>query len=144
MEDGTYKNVEDIEIGDRLMLGGMVTATGKALTNQLYQYKGTRVNGDHTVYEDGKWLRVMDSELSVPVDMTEYPDEVTIVYPLVTEKHLYATKEFICADLVEVEDPQWELSLEERMDLLNSSTERNTLISSAWEDIQALKYNKVG
>lgn len=142
MADGSFKKVEDIRLGDFTMLGGKVMGRGENYTNQLYVYKGTRLSGEHTVYENGKWLKVSESNFAEPVDMEA--DELVVVYPLVTERHLLVTEQFISADLVEVEDPTWDLSQEERMDLLNSSTERNTLISSAWEDIQALKYNKVG
>ena len=69
MEDGTYKAIEKIELGDRVLEGGGVFATGKFLINDLHEYKGIHVAGSHMVKdEDGLWKRVRDCEKSVAID----------------------------------------------------------------------------
>jgi hypothetical protein len=62
MTDGTTKPVEQVDIGDEVLVGGPVFATGKFLIDNLYEYKGIQVSGTHMVKEDGKWTRVEDSK----------------------------------------------------------------------------------
>jgi hypothetical protein len=140
MEDWTYKNVEDLRLGDMTMMGGMVMGCGQNYTNQLYSYKQTKLSGEHTVFEDGVWMKVSDSKHAELLDT----DHLVVVYPIVTEKHILVTSTFVSADLVEVEDPHWELSQEQRLFALNNAIERNNKITEAWNQIQAMNYSKVG
>tara|TARA_R110002110_G_scaffold18729_5_gene78429 strand:- start:2484 stop:3932 length:1449 start_codon:yes stop_codon:yes gene_type:complete len=65
MQDGTFKPVEQVDIGDEVSVGGKVFATGKFLIDNLYDYNGIQVSGTHMVKEDGAWTRVEDSRLGV-------------------------------------------------------------------------------
>ena len=65
MADGTRKPVEQVDIGDNVMVGGQVFATGKFLINNLYEYKGIQVSGTHMVKEHGKWTRVENSKAGI-------------------------------------------------------------------------------
>ena len=65
MADGTFKEVEKVDIGDEVAVGGKVFATGKFLIDNLYEYKGIQVSGTHMVKEDGKWTRVENSKHGV-------------------------------------------------------------------------------
>ena len=78
MEDGSIKHIENIELGDRVMNGGIVGATAKLLTDNIYEYKGIYVAGSHAVKEDGVWKRVEDSDLGKPLN----DDATHIVYTL--------------------------------------------------------------
>jgi hypothetical protein len=62
MHDGSFKPVEQVDIGDTVSVGGKVFATGKFLIDNLYEYKGIQVSGTHMVKEDGKWTRVENSK----------------------------------------------------------------------------------
>ena len=62
MADGTIKPVEQVYLGDKVAVGGKVFAVGRFLNNDLYDYKGVKVSGSHTVNEDGNWVRVEDSK----------------------------------------------------------------------------------
>ena len=75
MYDGSLKPVEQVDIGDRVAIGGKVFATGKFLIDNLYDYNGIQVSGTHMVKEDGAWTRVEDSRMGVPLG-----DDETIVY----------------------------------------------------------------
>jgi hypothetical protein len=75
MADGTYKAVEQVDIGDVVSVGGKVFATGKFLIDNLYEYKGIQVSGSHMVKEDGKWTRVENSRHGVSLG-----NEEVIVY----------------------------------------------------------------
>ena len=61
MADGSFKPVEDLELGDE-MRGGIVTnkRSGPS-TNRWYHYAGTDVTDEHFVFEDGVWKYVMDA-----------------------------------------------------------------------------------
>ena len=72
MADGTTKPVEQVDLRDEVAMGGYVFATGKFLIDNLYDYKGIKVSGLHMVKEDGKWMRVMDSEHGVSLGDDEH------------------------------------------------------------------------
>jgi len=72
MADGTTKPVEQVDLRDEVAMGGYVFATGKFLIDNLYDYKGIKVSGLHMVKEDGKWMRVMDSEYGVSLGDDEH------------------------------------------------------------------------
>ena len=71
MADGTYKPVEQVDIGDIVSVGGKVFATGKFLIDNLYDYNGIQVSGTHMVKEDGAWTRVEDSRLGFSLGTDE-------------------------------------------------------------------------
>ena len=72
MSDGTTKPVELVDLRDEVAVGGYVFATGKFIIDNLYDYKGIKVSGLHMVKEDGKWMRVMDSEHGVSLGDDEH------------------------------------------------------------------------
>jgi hypothetical protein len=75
MYDGSLKPVEQVDIGDKVSVGGKVFATGKFLIDNLYDYNGIQVSGTHMVKEDGAWTRVEDSRIGVSLG-----DDEVIVY----------------------------------------------------------------
>ena len=74
MYDGSLKPVEQVELGDKVAVGGKVFATAKFLIDNLYDYNGIQVSGTHMVKEDGAWTRVEDSRMGVSLG----DDEVTV------------------------------------------------------------------
>jgi hypothetical protein len=72
MADGTTKPVELVDLRDEVAVGGYVFATGKFIIDNLYEYKGIKVSGLHMVKEDGRWMRVMDSEHGVSLGDDEH------------------------------------------------------------------------
>jgi hypothetical protein len=93
MADGTFKPVEDIDIGDETK-GGYVTTVkrGKSF-NKWYSYRGTHVTDEHFVLEDGEWKYVMDSDEAKQIDSHD------IFYTLDTTKHrLYGINEAVFSD----------------------------------------------
>ena len=71
MADGSFKPVEQVDIGDEVAVGGKVFATGKFLIDNLYEYKGVQVSGTHMVKEDGKWTRVENSKHGISLGNDE-------------------------------------------------------------------------
>ena len=81
MGDGSYKVVEDIQIGEDIH-GGTVLKTHTAPSSSaFYDYNGTVVTYDHLVLEDGTWKYVEDANEAVK---TEDRD---VIYTLDTSNH---------------------------------------------------------
>ena len=72
MADGSQKPVEQVDLKDKVAVGGFVFATGKFLVEDLYDYKGIKVAGSHMVKEDGKWGRVADSKHGIALGDDEH------------------------------------------------------------------------
>ena len=115
MKDGSYKNVEKIKVGDILFLGGEVSAAGTSMSKDVYEYKGTKIDGGHAVFEDNEFIRVRDSQYAKKLKNT---DDVRL-HPIVSENHLMVTKSHISADLLEV-DGETGKTEEERLVELNN------------------------
>lgn len=103
MADGTKKKIVDIDLKDNIKVGGYVTATGKFLVINLYDYKGIKVSGSHMVKEDDKWLRVKDSKLAKSLGNDEH-----VVYTLGTQNRRILINDILFTDYFEV-DEQMEL-----------------------------------
>ena len=72
MADGTTKPVEQVDLRDEVAVGGYVFATGKFIIDNLYEYKGIKVSGEHMVKENGNWTRVKDSAHAVSMGDDEH------------------------------------------------------------------------
>ncbi len=116
MEDGRYKEVQDIKLGERVALGGEVIACGKAKGDFTFVYKGQPVNGRHAVFEDGRFIRVSESKLRTAEDAYR-----GAVYPIVTEHHLMVTQTHIAADFSECDFGQ-EMTSEKRIETMNGDS----------------------
>lgn len=100
MENGELKSIEDLELGDQTLLGGKVICHGRAIAgDEIYEYKSTVLEGNHMVFENGKWLRAKDSEEAYLIGFPE-----TVVYPVATENRLLFSNGFISADVMENDD----------------------------------------
>jgi hypothetical protein len=78
MADGSEKKIKDIQLGDDTK-GGEVTGVFQfKATDEIHDYKGVTVAGSHYVKEDGKFIMVKDSLLSVKID------KIPVVYSLDT------------------------------------------------------------
>ena len=97
MADGSKKEVEKIDLGDVVEVGGKVFATGKFLTEDLHDYKGIKVSGSHMVNENNKWIRVADSEYSKVVDDNEHT-----VYVFGSENRRIVIDDILFTDYFEV------------------------------------------
>lgn len=117
MDDGTYKPVQDLKLGDKTYLGGIVQARGEAFCTQIVEYKGIWTSPNHAIFTNNKWQRAKDIpqvkiyDLMVPA----------MVYPIVNENHiLISNNGTVYADLVEHADSAG-MSDSEKMIILNSA-----------------------
>ena len=78
MVDGSTKEIKNIQLGDATK-GGEVTGVFQfKASDEIHDYKGVTVAGSHYVKEDGRFIMVKDSPLSVKID------KIPVVYSLDT------------------------------------------------------------
>ena len=78
MADGSEKKIKEIQLGDNTK-GGEVTGVFQfKAADEIHDYKGVTVAGSHYVKEDGRFIMVKDSPLSVKID------KIPVVYSLDT------------------------------------------------------------
>ena len=78
MADGTEKKIKEIQLGDNTK-GGEVTGVFQfKAADEIHDYKGVTVAGSHYVKENGRFIMVQDSPLSVKID------KIPVVYSLDT------------------------------------------------------------
>lgn len=129
MRDGSVKAVAMLRLGDEVLFGGMVQGCGEAFADDIYTYKGTRVQGSHAVLEDGVWLRVRDSNSATKLDV-----QTGIVCPVATQHHILITKSFVAADLLEIDtNDETKLNFADRLAMLNVQKSRNETLKNLAE-----------
>jgi len=78
MADGSTKEIKNIQLGDDTK-GGEVTGVFQfKASDEIHDYKGVTVAGSHYVKEDGRFIMVKDSPISVKID------KIPVVYSLDT------------------------------------------------------------
>ena len=78
MADGSEKKIKEIQLGDQTK-GGEVTGVFQfKASDEIHNYKGVVVAGSHYVKEDGKFIMVQDSPMSIKID------KIPVVYSLDT------------------------------------------------------------
>ena len=86
MDDDSKKKISEIKIGEKVKDGGNVISTFKIYVGDkkcpMYNYNDTIVSGSHIVYENGKPIRVVDSDKSIEIKFNE-----DYIYCLNTENH---------------------------------------------------------
>jgi hypothetical protein len=135
MADKTTRPVETLTIGDEVFGGGQVLGSGVVLTLYIYEYKGIQVEGQHAVFEDGRWVRVEHSYHAVP---TEDLDEPVRVYPVITKEHLMIVNGIIFADLCETDQGPMASDIE-RMHTLNSDEMRNAYLKDMENELSKIR-----
>jgi len=92
MANGSKKKIKNIKLGDKTK-GGEVTGVFQfKASDEIHNYKGVTVAGSHYVKEDGKFIMVQDSPISVKVD------KIPVVYSLDTTGRRIFIKDIEFAD----------------------------------------------
>ena len=92
MANGIEKKIKDIQLGDQTK-GGEVTGVFQfKASDEIHNYKGVTVAGSHYVKEDGKFIMVQDSPISVKID------KIPVVYSLDTTSRRIFIKDIEFAD----------------------------------------------
>ena len=110
MNDNNYKAISDINIGDILHDGSIITGTMKMSTygNSIYNLNDIIVTGIHRVYHETKgWIKVLDH-----ADAYEIKDyRENIVYCLNTNTKVIKIKNFTFTDWDDLDDKDiWEIN----------------------------------
>lgn len=115
-ENGEIVPISSLMLHDRLKDGGEVESIRVSVTpdGTMYFYEGVNVTGSHAVKEDGKWVRVKDSQAATPVPGSG------IVFSLVTSTHRLFINGIEFADEHETDDYE-ELSIDESLARLNEA-----------------------
>lgn len=81
-----YKPIKDIKIGDNILGGGYVLGILKFISNNnMYLYDNKIVvSGSHIVYENNKWIRVVNSRYSKYIKNYNKP----YIYCLITQHNI--------------------------------------------------------
>jgi hypothetical protein len=95
MQDGTFKNIEDIKVGDRCYLGGKVLETNESIPEVFFFYKDTIVTGDKAVLIDGQFVKVKDV---VPDEAYENTIDIRVI-GIINEQHVLVTETHIGTDV---------------------------------------------
>ena len=109
MADGTTKPVEQVDLGDKVAVGGKVFAVGRFLNTELYDYKGIKVSGSHMVNEDGTWMRVRDTKHGKSLGNDE-----NTVYVFGSENRRILINDILFTDYFEIEDQEQLLKEEDK------------------------------
>jgi|8_EtaG_2_1085327.scaffolds.fasta_scaffold13228_2 hypothetical protein len=92
MADGSEKKIKEIQLGDQTR-GGEVTGVFQfKAADEIHDYKGVTVAGSHYVKENGRFIMVQDSPLSVKID------KIPVVYSLDTTGRRIFIKDIEFAD----------------------------------------------
>jgi len=92
MANGSKKKIKDIQLGDNTK-GGEVTGVFQfKASDEIHDYKGVTVAGSHYVKEDGKFIMVQDSPISVKIN------KIPVVYSLDTTGRRIFIKDIEFAD----------------------------------------------
>jgi len=92
MADGSEKKIKEIQLGDQTK-GGEVTGVFQfKASDEIHDYKGVTVAGSHYVKEDGRFIMVKDSPISVKID------KIPVVYSLDTTGRRIFIKDIEFAD----------------------------------------------
>ena len=101
MHNGCVKYIKNISFGDIVKTGGKVVGIVKSKSNIMYNVDGIIVSGDHPIYHNNKWMRVMDGGF-------ESIDKEYTVYNLITENHRIVarslSREIMFTDYDEIDD----------------------------------------
>ena len=101
MADETKKPIEEVELMDKVAIGGYVGGVGKFLTDELYDYNGVKVSGSHLVNEDNKWMHVKDSKNGKPLG-----NDTHVVYVLGTEHRRLLIENILFTDYLETKEQE--------------------------------------
>jgi hypothetical protein len=92
MADGNEKKIKEIQLGDQTK-GGEVTGVFQfKASDEIHDYKGVTVAGSHYVKENGRFIMVKDSPISVKID------KIPVVYSLDTSGRRIFIKDIEFAD----------------------------------------------
>ena len=92
MAAGSEKKIKEIQLGDQTK-GGEVTGVFQfKASDEIHDYKGVTVAGSHYVKENGRFIMVQDSPISVKID------KIPVVYSLDTTGRRIFIKDIEFAD----------------------------------------------
>lgn len=136
MEDGSWKMVQDLRIGDRTMYGGVVMGVGEVMSNDIWTIDGVSVSGNHVFFDGFKWVRAKECKFATRVEFEQ--GQYCKVYPIMTETHILITGGLVSRDFVETNEATT-VTDAERIAILNNP--ENDYVNQGIMIIQDLEKN---
>ena len=96
MEDGSTKNIEDLEPNDMVAEGGRVQMVGYGIAHQFCDYNGVKITPGHAVHDGTGWVEVQHIS---PVTIMH--PKGTKVYNVVTDNHKLIVENQLVGDYYE-------------------------------------------
>lgn len=127
MADGSTKAIEDLDLGDEVLEGGLVTAVGKSYAQEPYEHHDSIVEGSHAAFENGRWIRIRESDDAKPVDYDG------TVYPVIVQNHILIINGRVYSDLSET-GSGWGITEEQSLAKLNNMTHRNRYLEETYDN----------
>ena len=128
MEDGTERKIEELRLYDNMKEGGSVWGTGTCLSEDMWNYKGLFVSGEHAVLENGQWVRISQSEHGRKLTI----DEPMVVVPIANENHVMIVNGMVFSDYAET-DHGTDVNDAFRLDYMNSETDKINYLMDKYE-----------
>lgn len=97
MEDGREIPIQELDVGDRVAEGGLVTGISRGRQRTCHEVNGCRFSSAAPVFMDGMWMRVEDHPDSEYI----FCDKGWDGYGIKTEKHLLKVEGYLFADFME-------------------------------------------
>lgn len=119
MSDGSRKEIKDVQVGDDLLLGGIVLQTIKTLKDwrgDVYEYMGVIVTGTHAVLEGEEFVRVKDSKKAKLSNQ-----DMDFVYNLTTKNHIMILGNTVFGDYQETAHDDLIVNLDLSLKRLNEN-----------------------
>lgn len=95
MNDGSLKYIKDIKVGDVLLNNNKVKAFLELSSKKqtMYSIYGVIVSGEHSIFHNGKWMKVKDCSFSKKINDNSYEEKN--IYCLNTENKIIPVKVYI-------------------------------------------------
>lgn len=90
MADHSTKAIGSIQVGDVILLGGKVTNVIRDKSQDMYNYKGQEATGNMKLLEDGRWIKVEESQSNRQLTNNE-PEDICIIQ---SEIKLFITSDY--------------------------------------------------
>lgn len=139
MKDGTWKAVDQLELGDDTYCGEVV-GWGKVYNPNMWTYRGMTVSGTHAFFDEGRWTETenLPDAKRLEGEQVVYPVVIKNTHLMITRAPLDVTGRsgelHLSADFEEVFNGD-DFSREERLQQLRADTWRNKFLRGGMDKL---------
>jgi len=124
MNDGSYKEIKNINVGDILDKDGEITAKMYLSTSGIEMYKlfGITISGSHRIKNKGEWIYVKDHNDSIKINNYTEP----IIYCLNTKSKEIHMESITTKDILIFHD--WDEIFEDELKILSKNMDNKSIL----------------